>query len=168
MTVPRACLFKVARWLMIYLVLMAIAANAKSIELPVIGTINLPSFRYGKLKRDRDVNRTFQTNKVLSTHRYYTSGLSNIPYAIIGVDKRYKLRPGLWHEIQLTTPLLRSWVSKMDNIYGYPPYGSTILDDNGKQIGIWYSSKQWTTVIIEENNEIAILAPEPPGFGGGN
>jgi hypothetical protein len=74
----------------------------------------------------------------------------------------------MWREVQLTTPRLRSWVSKMDNIYGYPPYGSIILDDNGKQIGIWYSSKQWTTVIIEENNEIAILAPEPPGFSGGN
>jgi hypothetical protein len=42
------------------------------------------------------------------------------------------------------------------------------LDDNGEQIGIWFSSKQWTTVIIEENSEIAILAPEPPGFSGGN
>jgi len=153
---------------MLYLALTAIAANAKSLEIPVIGTINLPSFKYGKLQRNRDVNHIFQTNKVLSTHKYYTSGQANIPYAIIGIDKKYKLRPGLWHEVQLTTPLLRSWVSKMDNIYGYPPYGSTILDDNGNQIGIWYSSKQWTTVIIEEDDEIAVLAPEPPGFGGGN
>jgi len=166
MTVPRTYLFKVARWLLIYLVLMAMVANAKTLEIPVIGTINLPSFRYGKLKRDRDVNRTFQTNKVLSTHKYYTSGQADVPYAIIGVDKKYKLRLGMWREVQLTTPLLRSWVSKMDNIYGYPPYGSIILDDNGQQIGIWYSSKQWTTVIMEEDNEIAILAPEPPGFGG--
>ena len=167
MTVSRTYLLKVARWLMIYLALMAIAANAKTLEIPVIGTINLPSFKYGKLKRDRDVNRTFQTNKVLPTHKYYTSGQANIPYAIIGVDKKYKLRPGIWQEVQLTTPLLRSWVSKMDNIYGYPPYGSAILDHKGKQIGIWYSSKQWTTVIIEENSEVAILAPEAPGFRGG-
>ena len=56
----------------------------------------------------------------------------------------------------------------MDNIYGYPPYGSTILDDNGKQIGIWYSSKQWTTIVIEKDNQIAVFAPEAPGFRGGN
>ncbi len=168
MNVTRSYLLKVARWLMIYLALIAMASNVYALEIPGIGTINLPSFKYGKLKRDRDVNRTFQTYKVLSTHKYYISGLANIPYAIIGVDKKYKLRPGMWREVQLTTPLLRSWVSKMDNIYGYPPYGSIILNDNGKQIGIWYSSKQWTTVIIEENNEIAILAPEPPGFAGGN
>ncbi len=49
-----------------------------------------------------------------------------------------------------------------------PPHGSIILDDNGQRLGIWYSSKQWTTIIIEEKNEIAILAPEPPGFGRAN
>ena len=168
MTGTRSYLLKVARWLMVYLALITMASNAKALDLPGFGTINLPSFKYGKLKRDRDVNRTFQTNKVLPNHKYYTTGQANIPYAIIGINNKFKLRQGMWREVKLTTPLLRSWVSKMDNIYGYPPYGSIILDDNGKQIGIWYSSKQWTTVIIEENSEIAILAPEPPGFGGGN
>ena len=166
MTANKSDLFKIARRLMIYLALTAMTSNVSALEIPGIGTVNLPSFKYGKLKRSRDANRTFQTYKVLSTHKYFTSGQANIPYAIIGVDKKYKLRLGMWREVQLTTPLLRSWVSKMDNIYGYPPYGSIILNDNGQQIGIWYSSKQWTTVIMEEDNEIAILAPEPPGFGG--
>ena len=168
MTDARRCLLKVARWLLIYLALISIVSNVVALEIPGIGTINLPSFKYGKIKRDRDVNRTFQTYKVLPNHKYYTSGQANIPYAIIGIDNNYKLRPGIWREVKLTTPLLRNWVSKMDNIYGYPPYGSIIQDDTGKRIGVWYSSKQWTTVIIEENSEIAILAPEPPGFGGGN
>jgi hypothetical protein len=158
----------VVQWLMIFLLLIAITLNVNAIEIPGFGEVNLPSFKYGKLKRDRDANRTFQTYKVLPDHIYYTTGLANIPYAIIGVHNNYKLRPGMWREVKLTTPMLRNWVSKMDNIYGYPPYGSIILDDNGVKMGIWYSSKQWTTVIIEENNEIAILAPEPPGFSGGN
>jgi hypothetical protein len=152
----------------IFSILIAISANVDALELPGIGTVNLPSFKYGKLKRDREVNRTFQTYKVLQRHKYYTSGQANIPYAIIGINSNYKLRPGNWREVQLTTPLLRGWISRMDNIYGYPPYGSAILDDNGNQIGVWFSSKQWTTVIIEENSEIAVLAPEPPGFAGGN
>jgi hypothetical protein len=154
--------------MMIYLALIAMASNVKALEIPGVGTINLPSFKYGKLKRDRDVNHIFQTYKVLPDHKYYTTGPDDIPFAIIGIQNKYKLRPGIWHKVELTTPLLRGWISKMDNIYGYPPYGSVILDDNGQQIGIWYSSKQWTTVIIEENNEIAILAPETPGFRGGN
>ena len=156
------------QWLIVFLTLIAITFIVFAVEIPGLGEVNLPSFRYGKLKRDRDANQKFQTYKVLPDHLYYTTGLTNIPYAIIGIHKKYKLRLGMWREVQLTKPLLRSWVSKMDNIYGYPPYGSIILDDNGIPMGIWYSSKQWTTVIIEENNEIAVLAPEPPGFAGGN
>ena len=154
-------------WLFICLFLIGPVSTATALDFPSLKSLGLPSFKYGKLKRDPDINRKFKTYKILPDHRYYTSGRANIPYAIIGIQKIYKLRPGLWQEINLTTPLLRSWVSQMDNIYGYPPYGSAILDDNGKRIGVWYSSKQWTTVIIEEKNEIAVLAPEIPGFRGG-
>ena len=148
------------------LFLICQVSTASALEFPSLKSLGLPSFKYGKLKRDRDVNRTFETYKILPDHKYYTSGQANIPYAIIGIQNIYELRLGLWQEINLTKPLLRSWVSQMDNIYGYPPYGSVILDNNGKRIGVWYSSKQWTTVIIEENNEIAVLAPEIPGFRG--
>jgi hypothetical protein len=148
------------------LIIMATGVNA--FEFPSFKSLKLPSFRYGKLKRDRDVTNLFQTYKVLPDHKYYTTGQGNIPHAIIGVQENYKLRPGIWKAIDLTTPLLRSWVTQMDNIYGYPPHGSIILDDTGQRLGIWYSSKQWTTIIIEEKNEIAILAPEPPGFGRGS
>jgi hypothetical protein len=168
MTDTGSSLLRFIQRFVIFLALIIIPNNANALEIPGVGTVNLPSFKYGKLKRDRDVNSTFQTYKVLPDHKYYTSGQANIPFAIIGINSKYKLRPGMWQEVDVTRPMLRGWISKMDNIYGYPPYGSKILDDNSKQIGIWYSSKQWTTVIIEENSEIAILAPEPPGFGGGN
>jgi hypothetical protein len=157
----------ILNWFFICLFLICQGTTASALEFPSLKSLGLPSFNYGKLKRDRDVNRTFETHKILPDHKYYTSGRSDIPYAIIGIQNIYKLRPGLWQKIKLTKPLLRSWVSQMDNIYGYPPYGSVILDNNGKRIGVWYSSKQWTTVIIEENNEIAVLTPEMPGFRGG-
>ena len=154
--------------LIICLLLIFSLSTARALEFPSLKSLGLPSFKYGKLKRDPEVNRTFKMYKILPDHKYYTSGLTKIPYAIIGIQNVYELRPGLWKEIDITTPLLRSWVSQMDNIYGYPPYGSVILDNNGKRIGIWYSSKQWTTVIMEDNNGIAVFTPEPPGFRGGN
>ena len=67
------------RWLAFCVVLIAIVPNVKAIELPGIGTINLPSFRYGKLKRDRDVNTQFQSYKVLPGYTYYTSGQAEVP-----------------------------------------------------------------------------------------
>lgn len=123
-------------------------------------------FKYGKLQRSSAVNKIFQDYQILPGYRYYSSGLGEIPYAIIGIKDSYKLRKGLWREVQITKPLLRSWVYQMDNLYGYPPYGFKILDNKGEQVGIWYSSKQWTTVIIEDENQIAVFTPEPPGFRG--
>ncbi len=157
---------KNAGWVSIFLVLMVLVPGAAALDLPNLKSLGLPSFKYGKLKRDREVNDIFQTYKVLPGYRYYTTGQGKVPNAIIGILDKYKLRPGMWKEVHLTTPLLRNWVSQMNNIYGYPPYGSIILNNEGQRIGIWYSSKQWTTVFIEDNNEIAILAPEPPGFRG--
>ena len=158
---------KYMSWLIFWIFLINTASTISALEIPGLKFLGIPSFKYGKLKRDREVNRLFRTYRILPDHKYYTSGRADIPYAIIGIQNIYDLRPGTWKEIDLTTPILRSWVSRMDNIYGYPPYGSMILDNNGKRVGVWYSSKQWTTVIIEENNEIAVIAPEIPGYRGG-
>ena len=150
----------------------AIAVIAFSLFLPVLCgaiDIDLPglSLQYGKLERSSEITKIFQTHRVLPNHNYYYSGWGSVPYAIIAIDNQYKLRKGLWKKIDATVPLLRNWVREMDMIYGYPPSGSRILDHNGQQLGVWYSSKQWTTIIIEEKNEIAVLAPEAPGFRGG-
>ena len=168
MTGLRSCLRKSVGWVIVLSGVIVMVSGVYGFDLPDFKSFKLPSFRYGKLKRDRDVNRIFQTYQVLADHKYYKTGQGNIPHAIIGIQDSFKLRSGIWKAVEMTTPMLRNWVTKMDNIYGYPPYGSRILDDNGQRLGIWYSSKQWTTVILEENNEIAVLAPEPPGFGGGN
>jgi hypothetical protein len=151
-----------------FIIVIFTTASAFAIEIPGLNIeIKLPGMTYGSIKRDKAVNEIFEKYKVLSDHIYYRSGPGNIPYAIIGVQKDYTLRKGLWEQVDLTTQLLRSYIYQMDTIYGYPPYGSKILDDNGIQIGIWYSSKQWTTVIMEEDNGVSIFTPEPPGFRGG-
>jgi hypothetical protein len=141
--------------------LLPALSGAIDIELPGL------SLKYGKLERSSEITNLFQTHKILSDHQYYYSGWGSVPYAIVAIDSQYKLRKGLWTKVEATVPLLRNWVREMDMIYGYPPYGSRILDHNGQQLGVWYSSKQWTTIIIEEENEIAVFAPEAPGFRGG-
>jgi hypothetical protein len=123
------------------------------------------NFRYGKLERSREVTRAFQTHKVSDDYNYYVHGLGNIPYAIIGIDKSYTLRQGLWKQETLTPQKLRGWIRQMDILYdGFQPYGFNILDDNGEKIGVWYSSKQWTTIILEDEKQVAVFTPEPPGF----
>ena len=142
--------------------LLPTLCGAIDIELPGL------KLRYGKLERSRDVTKTFEEPRILENHQYYINGWGSVPYAIIAIDRKYKLREGLWKAVEVTVPLLRSWVHQMDSIYGYPPSGFKILDHKGNQVGVWYSSKQWTTVVIEEGSQVAVFAPEAPGFRGGN
>ena len=134
--------------------------------IPSASAVEILGVKFGKLKRDAETTQIFETYQILPNHKYYISAWGNIPYAIIGIHENYTLRKGLWKEVELTSQLLRSWVFQMEPIYGYPPYGSNILDHEGNRLGVWYSSKQWTTVIMEENNGVAVFTPEPPGFRG--
>jgi hypothetical protein len=142
-------------------ILAVLPAFCEALEIPIL------NLKYGSLERSREVTKIFETAQILPNHKYYIHGWGEVPYAIIAVQDKFKLRKGLWQEVDVTVPLLRSWISRMDNIYAYPPYGSQILDHQGNPLGVWYSSKQWTTIVIEEENQIAIFAPEPPGFRGG-
>lgn len=146
-----------------FIFIMALPALCSAIDIELPGL----SLKYGKLERSREVTKTFEAPLILADHNYYFNGWGSVPYAIIAIEKKYKLRKGLWKKVDITIPLLRSWVHQMDIVYGYPPYGSLILDHKGNRLGMWYSSKQWTTVVIEEDNQIAVFAPEAPGFRGG-
>jgi hypothetical protein len=143
------------------LILAVLPVFSEALEIPVL------NLKYGSLERSQEVTKIFETFQILPNHKYYTHGWGTVPYAIIAIQDKFKLRPGLWKEVDVTVPLLRSWIAQMDNVYEYPPYGSRILDDQGNQIGVWYSSKKWTTVVIEQKDQIAVFAPEPPGFRGG-
>lgn len=147
----------------VIIMLMTLPALCAAIDIQLPG-LNL---RYGKLEYSREVTTVFETPRVLENYRYYYNGWGSVPYAIIAIDRKYQLRKGLWKEVDATIPLLRGWVNQMDSIYGYPPRGFKILDHEGTQVGVWYSSKQWTTIVIEKNNQIAVFAPEAPGFRGG-
>jgi hypothetical protein len=151
------------KMLLFFIMAMALPVFCGAIDLELPGL----KLKYGKLERDREVTQIFETYQILEDHAYYINGWGSIPYAIIAIDDQYKLRKGLWKKVDITVPLLRGWVSQMDMVYGYPPYGSRILDHKGNPLGMWYSSKQWTTVVIEEENQIAVFTPEPPGFRGG-
>jgi hypothetical protein len=108
-------------------ILLVLPVFSNALEIPGL------KFKYGKLKRSREITKAFETHQVLPDHTYYTHGWGSVPYAIIGVHNKIKLRKGLWKKVEITAQLLRSWVGRMDSIYGYPPYGSNILDHKGNQ-----------------------------------
>ena len=121
---------------------------------------------HGRLQSSHEVTQVFKNNQILSDHQYYYSGFQRIPYGIIGIGSRYRLRSSRWKPIELNPTLLNQLAYRMDHVYSIQPRGAWILDQDGNRIGIWYSARNQTKVLIEKDNNVVVVTPEPPDLRG--
>lgn len=124
------------------------------------------SSTHGRLQNSHEVTQVFQNQQILSDHQYYFSGFQRIPYGIIGIGSKYRLRSSRWKAIQLNPTLLNQLIYRMEHVYSLEPRGAWILDQDGNRVGIWYSSRYQTTVKIEKDNYVVVVTPEPPDLRG--
>ncbi len=132
--------------------------------LPVLSGCGSPT--YGRLQSSHEVTQVFDNNQIFSDHLYYYSGFERIPYAIIGINNKYKLRSSRWKPIELDPTVLNQLTYRMQHVYSLEPRGAWILDQEGKRVGIWYSSRYQTTVIMEKDNQVVVVTPESPDLRG--
>jgi hypothetical protein len=130
------------------------------------------SENYGRLQRSEEVDKIFKTYRVLPDHKYYYTGPTGRPDAIMGIHSDYTLETTQWTPFDPSDDTLKTGVDSINfhnsnRVRNYP-YGFLILDSEGKQVGIWYSIWDWTTVIREDDNRIKVFPPvieEPFGNG---
>ncbi len=116
---------------------------------------------YGTLRPDLEVAKLFETCRVLPDHRYYYSGPESQPDAIIGIENAYTLQTTMWKPVVMTPELLKRWLNNMLPAIGisFANYGSAILDPSGKQVGVWYSYYDQTTIQFPGDQVIIIHKP---------
>lgn len=122
---------------------------------------------YGRLKHNNEVTRAFQTYQVEPDYKYYYYGRTNMPYAIVGIDRAYHMQSRVWREVDHDTEQFNKmiyWV--WDDVF-LPFYlsGAYITDPGGKKVGIWYSGIWYAAIRFEENNRIVVM-PDTPFLGG--
>ncbi|MHC4103784.1 MAG: hypothetical protein ACYSR9_02500, partial [Planctomycetota bacterium] len=128
---------------------------------------------YGRLVRDYEANKIFKSYQILPGYRYYYIGPEGRPDAIMGIHPDYALETTQWTETDLIEDKLKKLVDWINfhnsNNTRYYPDGFLILDHDGRQVGIWYSIWDWTTVIVEENKRIMVYPPlKDHRFGNGD
>ena len=89
------------------------------------------------------------------------------PRAIIGLDKALTLEPDLWKKVEITPDKLRELVQDMKitvvglMITDTALQGFAMFDDNGKQIGVWFSLiEAKTSLRMKDDHTVIIFTPD--------
>jgi len=120
----------------------------------------------GRLQSSPEATQIFKRSQILPDHQYYVSGFQRVPYAIIAVDNNYQLQDAHWQPIDMDSAALNQVIYRMQHVYSLKPRGAWILDQEGKRLGVWYSSQYHTLIKREKDNRIVVVSPEPPGLRG--
>jgi hypothetical protein len=119
---------------------------------------------YGSITPDGNVSAAFESYKIDPQLNYYISGSDLYPNALMGLKKTYTLDSDLWKKIEPAAKDFREIIQYMQKRaldLGQHQFGFAILDDNGKQIGIWYSIlSARTSVRMKEENKVVIITPD--------
>ena len=116
---------------------------------------------YGHINPSSDVTQAFEKYEVKPDLNYYIYGRDLYPDAIIGIDKRYTLITKMWKKRKFTTDTMKALVLNMqakardrDIII---VRGFNIFDEEGNDIGDWYSIHHpMTSVKRIEDNQLII------------
>ncbi len=114
---------------------------------------------YGRVTFDDGVTAAFKTHQVPSDLKYYYYGLYNRHYALVGLDPKFELQTRIWRPIDPQSERFKEAVRNAWEIEHYAPYyarGSRILDLNGNQVGVYYSSF-YVSVKFGSDNQIRVM-----------
>ena len=117
---------------------------------------------YGQLKSNLEVAQAFENYQILPGYKYYYRGTYGSPIAIVGIKNNYQLNSRLWVQIDPESKDFRTLINKV-SLQGTGstthPWGFTILDSAGHDVGVWYSAIRAAAVEIDETGLIVNLSP---------
>jgi hypothetical protein len=128
------------------------------------------SGKYGRLKRNQQVQQEFESNRLPTEYKYYYYGFNTAPYVIIGIEPKYEMNSKMWREAAPDTGAFKEMTRWIWEDYGYYKFGADILDPTGIKVGILYSAISQTSVKFVGDNQIEVMPNTPFLWGpdGGN
>lgn len=117
----------------------------------------------GSLRNSREVARAFEAFHVYPDHRYYYLNQENSPYAVVGLNREWKLEDKLYVEVD---PNSKTFEKVIELVARFPArggftYGAYILDPEGRTIGVWYSSLNAGIRADPQTREVMITTAMP-------
>ena len=118
----------------------------------------------GGVRRSPEVAQAFETYQVNPDFAYYHYHIENNPYAVVGLQKDYFIQDPDWRPFDPDSDKFQKVVDLVKDFPEYfnRPYGSYILDSQGSQIGVWYSTLPPPGISVNpETKRVSINAARP-------
>jgi hypothetical protein len=112
----------------------------------------------GSLQISKALTQDYDTHYFNSDYHYYALMDAGNPYAIVGLEKGYRISGPYWKRINPDSPRFSSLVGRVEEspVEGSIPYGAYILDSQNRKIGTWYSSYTAGEVVNNRTKTVSI------------
>lgn len=112
----------------------------------------------GEVQISKAVSLNFEAHRFDSDYHYYALMDGDIPYAIVGLQKGYRIHDISWKKIDPNS----AQFSHIEDLVQFFPvqgsnvYGAYILDSQNKRIGTLYSSLTAGVIVNNGNKTVSI------------
>ncbi len=112
----------------------------------------------GGFQISKALSQDFETKHFNSEYHYYALMDGGAPYAIVGLEKGYRVIGPDWRPVNMDSLRLSALVSRVEEspVEGSCAYGAYILDSQNRKIGAWYSSYMAGEVVNEQTKTVSI------------
>ena len=117
----------------------------------------------GGIRHSREATTAFERLHVFPGYRYWYLNLENSPYAVVGLEREYRIEDPLYTEVD---PNSKTFEKVVGLVQDFPARGSFttgayIVDPQGKRIGAWYSSLSAGIRVNPETKVVSISTRTP-------
>jgi len=112
----------------------------------------------GGLQISKALTQDFDTHHFNSDYHYYALMDAGNPYAIVGLEKGYRISGPYWKPVNPDSPRFSSLVNLVEEspVEGSSTFGAYILDSQNRKIGTWYSSYMAGEVVNNRTKTVSI------------
>ena len=118
----------------------------------------------GSVRTSAEVARQFENLEINPNYRYWYLNQENNPYGVVGLDREYQLDGGpVWRALEPDSATFKKVVGLVQSfpLPNSTTTGYTILDHQGRPIGVWYSSLSAGITVdpVDKAVSVATLTP---------
>jgi hypothetical protein len=120
----------------------------------------------GRVRNSPEVARDFEDLRVNPNYRYWFLNQENAPYGVAGLERGYRIEGYLWRELDPNSPTFRKVVGLVADFpwVNSTTSGFSILDPQGRTIGVWYSSLQ-AGITVDPETQLVFITTATPWIG---